>query len=637
MDKLIEMKNLIKSINEHNYKYYTLDNPEISDSEYNKMYDRLITLEKELGVVYSDSPSLVVGWTTNKNLQEEKHKIKLLSLDKTKDVHELKKFMGDKECVIMAKGDGLTIKLEYIKELIKGMTRGNGKVGEIITHNVKKFKNLPLRIPDVITVVGEGLITMDDFEKYIETLEEDDRKKTLRSFTAGTVRRLSNEETAKRGVRLLAFGTQNTNRFKTKIEELQYLENLGFEVIPYKLTSKETIEEDIEKMKTRIELLGIPYDGMVITFNDVSLYEKYGTTIKYPKYSMAFKFEDEVEETIIQDIVYEPSRNGRLTPVAVFNLIELDGSDVTRATIGSQNIFNELKLKKGDRITVCKANQIVPKIVENLDKEKYGQLIQKISVCPICGAKVIEQDCFLFCSNKHCSMRQDKKIDHFCGREGLNIKGLSEKTISSINSLGLLNNYIDLFNLKSNKEVLVNLSGFGEKKFEKLIDNIEKARNVSFNKFICGLGIPNIGVKASEDLLKININPENIFNTSLNTFVEAIGDVKGTSIYKYLNENKDMLEKLMNEFEFIEEKDEVTEENLKGLKFVITGSLETISRKDLEKIIKSKGGEVSKSISKNTSYLINNDITSTSSKNEKAKKMGILIIDEEMAKEIIGF
>ena len=440
-EKIKLIRQLVKELNKHNYLYYTLGRPILKDKEYDKLYDKLVALENELGTVYTDSPTQKVGNEILKEMKKVQHLIPLKSLEKTKDIEVVKSFIKDKECVLMLKCDGLTNKLEFSNnKLIRASSRGNGEVGEDITSNVKRYKNIPLKISEEnITITGEAVIFKDDFIEINKCLKEEDKFANPRNLVSGSVRVLNPNVTRDRKVNFLGFGILGNSKAKTKIEQLNLLEDLGFETAPYCLVNQINLEQKIKLIREEAEQKGIPYDGMVISYNDLDYCESLGDTAKYPKWAKAFKFEDEEEETALLDIIYEPSRNGVLTPVAIFKPVELEGTIVEKATLHNITILNSLKLGIGDKIKVYKANQIIPQVASNLTKSNSYKIIDK---CPVCGEKTELKGDFLYCTNEDCDCRIIKKLVHFASRNALNIKGLSEKTIEKLMNNNFITDYM---------------------------------------------------------------------------------------------------------------------------------------------------------------------------------------------------
>lgn len=637
-EKIKLIRQLIKELNKHNYLYYTLGKPILQDKEYDKLYDELVALENELGTVYTDSPTQKVGNEILKEMKKVQHLIPLKSLEKTKDIEVVKSFIKDKECVLMLKCDGLTNKLEFSNnKLIRASSRGNGEVGEDITSNVKRYKNIPLKISEEnITITGEAVIFKDDFIEINKCLKEEDKFANPRNLVSGSVRVLNPNVTRDRKVNFLGFGILGNSKAKTKIEQLNLLEDLGFETAPYCLVNQINLEQKIKLIREEAEQKGIPYDGMVISYNDLDYCESLGDTAKYPKWAKAFKFEDEEEETTLLDIIYEPSRNGVLTPVAIFKPVELEGTIVEKATLHNITILNSLKLGIGDKIKVYKANQIIPQVASNLTKSNSYKIIDK---CPVCGEKTELKGDFLYCTNEDCDCRIIKKLVHFASRNALNIKGLSEKTIEKLMNNNFITDYKSLYKLVDLKIEISNIEKLGVKSINNLLKQIEDSRNIDFYRFIYALGINNIGLETAKLIGRV-IKPNELLNVTLHDImsINGVGAVASEKFYNYIQDNKKMLQELLCEFNFnkVEEVQEVKGADLKGKIFVITGSVHIFkNRNEIKDKIELLGGKVSGSVSKNTSYLLNNDIDSNSSKNIKAKNLGTPIITEEQFLELI--
>lgn len=637
-EKIKLMRDLINKIKLNNYLYYTLAKPILQDKEYDKLYDKLIELENELGIVYPDSPTQKVGSETLKELKKVKHSTPLKSLKKTKEIEVLKNFMKNKECVLMLKCDGLTNKLEFHNnKFIQASTRGDGEIGEDITLNAKNYKNIPLKIREKdITVVGEAVIFKDDFIEINKCLREEDKFANPRNLVSGSVRVLNPNVTRDRKVNFLGFGVLDNSKIKTKIEQLNWLESLGFTTAPYCLINQNNLKQKIKFIIDEAEEKGIPYDGMVISYNDLDYCKSLGDTAKYPKWAKAFKFEDEEEETTLLDIVYEPSRNGVLTPVAIFKPVELEGTIVKKATLHNITILNSLELGIGDKIKVYKANQIIPQIASNLTKSKSYKVIDK---CPVCGGKTELRGDFLYCTNEDCDCRITKKLVHFASRNALNIKGLNEKTLEKLMNNNFITDYKSLYKLADLKLQISNIEKLGVKSVDNLLKEIEDSRNIDFYRFIYALGINNIGLETAK-LIGKAIEPNELLNVTLHDImsINGVGVVASEKFYNYIQDNKEMLQELLEEFNFNknEELKESDSVDLKGKTFVITGSVHIFkNRNEIKDKIESLGGKVSGSVSKNTNYLINNEIDSSSIKNIKAKELNVPIISEEQFLNII--
>lgn len=628
-----KMKKLINEINKHNYLYYTLGKPIIPDHEYDKLYDELVRLEEETDIIYSNSPTQKVGYELKKELEKNTLRYPLKSLDKTKDIESLKEFMGNRECVVMIKCDGLTNELNYIdNKLITATTRGNGEVGELITNNAKNYQNIPLQLCcDDVIVVGEAVIMKKDFLNLNSKLKEEDKFANPRNLVSGSVRQLNPNITRERMVSFIGFGINGKDsRYKTKERELGVLKGLGFDVTPFIKCTRENIGESIDKLKVKAESLGIPYDGMVIQYNDLSLKESLGSTSKFPRWAKAFKFEDEEAETTLRAIEYNASRNGVLTPVAVFDSVELEGTEVERASLHNINLMSEFKLGIGDEIVVFKANQIIPQVARN--NTKSGNL-RVIGECPYCKAKTQVRSGFLYCTNENCECRVTNRIAHFVSRNAMNIAGLSEKTIEKLLNGKFLTTIESLYSLKNHKEKLYCLEGMGKKSIDKLLQGIEDSKKVKDYNFLYALGIPQVGLSTAKVVCK-SMNIKDILSMKLNDFreIDALGDVASSKLYDFISEHRELVSELLNIMEFEEVKKDKAESSIRLVDkvFVITGSVNIFkNRNEIKDRIEAEGGKVAGSVSAKTSYLINNDKESSTGKNKKAKDLGITIISEE--------
>lgn len=640
-DKIKRMKELIKILNEASVSYYQKSISIMTDYEYDKLYDELVLLEGETNMVLSNSPTINVEPEVSSGLKTVEHPSPMLSLAKTKSVDELSSFLKDKEGLISWKLDGLTIVLTYENgKLISGVTRGNGIIGEVITDNVKQFSNIPLTIPfkEKLVLRGEAIIKYSDFERIKKvSLDGDKEYKNPRNLCSGSVRQLDPNITKKRHVNLIIFALikADNKEFKYKSDEFEFLKSLGFDVVEYYKVDKDSIYDRVLDFKTRVVDYDIPSDGLVLTYNDINYGLSLGTTAKFPKHSIAFKWQDETETTTLRSVDWLVSRTGLINPVAVFDPVELEGSTVSRASLHNVSILKELKLGIGDQINVYKANMIIPQVAENLTKSDNLVIPNK---CPTCGydAKIIENNDskFLYCMNDFCPGKLMKRLSLFVSRNAMDIDGISDNILNILLDEGIVTNYKDLYHLDRYKDIIINIEGFGIKSYENMINSIEKSRDVKLANFIYALGIPDIGLSRA----KIIVNAyNNDFDRICNLTLEELSDIDGIGSVvaeKWISafQNKDFLEEL-NEL-----KDEIhlhkltTNEilSLKDLSFVITGTLNNFENRDaLVEYIEDHGGKVISSVSSNTSYLINNDINSTSSKNKKAKELDIPIITEE--------
>lgn len=623
--------------------YEQEDREIMSNFEYDKLYDELKRLEEETGIVLAGSPTRNVGYEILSELPKERHESAMLSLDKTKEVTALIDWLGDKEGVLSWKMDGLTIVLTYRNgELVKAVTRGNGEVGEVVTNNAKVFKNLPLTIPyeGELIIRGEAVIRYSDFEKINALIPDADAKyKNPRNLCSGSVRQLNNEITAKRNVNFFAFSLirmDEMSRFKTMMEQFNWLKELGFDVVEEKLVTAENMEETMEYFENHIMTNDFPSDGLVLFFNDIAYGESLGRTSKFPRNGIAFKWRDEIKETTLQEIEWSASRTGLINPVAIFDPVELEGTTVSRASLHNISIMEGLELGLGDKVTVYKANMIIPQIADNLTRSGHLPIPK---ACPVCGGEtMIKQDSdvkSLYCMNPECLAKKIKSFTHFVSRDAMNIEGLSEATIEKLIAKGLIKELADIFHVKDFKEEITTMEGFGEKSFRNLVDSVERARTPILAKFIYSLGIANVGLANAKLICKeFGYDFNRVSNATAEelTLIPHIGDVIAEAFVSYFQkpENKLIIEDLLKEITF--EKEEVAEgsEKLKGLTFVITGSVEHFAnRNEVKDVIEQHGGKVTGSVTAKTNYLINNDNTSSSSKNKKAKELGIPVITEE--------
>ena len=637
------MRELIDKLNEANKAYYAEDREIMSNYEYDALYDELVKLEESTGITMSDSPTVNVGYSSVDELPKERHDKPMLSLGKTKDREELKSWLGDKEGLLSFKLDGLTIVLTYEEgRLKKAVTRGNGEVGEVITANAMVFKNVPHKISykGRLILRGEAVIKYSDFEKINSEIEDADAKyKNPRNLCSGSVRQLNNEITAKRNVYLYAFSLVEAadEDFNNSIEcQFNFLKKQGFDVVHYVRVDSSNILEEIENYSKLVTEYDIPSDGLVLTYDDIAYGESLGRTAKFPRNSIAFKWQDEIRETVLRQIEWSPSRTGLINPVAIFDPVELEGTTVSRASVHNVSIVRELKLGIGDHITVYKANMIIPQIAKNLTQS--GDLTIP-NTCPACGGetKLIKDSMAwtLNCTNPDCPAKQIKSFALFTSRDAMNMEGISENTLEKLLATGILSDFTDLYKLSNHKDVIVTLEGFGEKSYEKMIDSIEASRNTTLPRVLYALGIPGIGVANAKVICRhFEYNPEYIINADADELseVEGIGEIlaKGIVDYFALEKNKKLFCDILKELRLEEVKVDRSNDMVNGRSFVITGSLNTYANRDeLKAKIESLGGKVTGSVSAKCECLINNDVASTSSKNKKAKELGVRIISEE--------
>ena len=637
--KLNRMKELIEILNNASRLYYQYSTPIMTDFEYDKLYDELEKLEKETNTVLSNSPTQNVEPEAIDSLVKVEHPAPMLSKKKKKSISELASFLGNQEGLLSWKLDGLTIVLTYKDgKLSSGVTRGNGIIGEVITENVKKFKNIPLTIPykGTLVVRGEAVIKYSDFNKMNEELDDDSSQyKNPRNLCSGSVRQLDSKVTAKRNVNCIIFALiESEKKFKLKSEEFEWLKSLGFDVVEYHKVTSNKIEEQVLYFKNKINEYDIPSDGLVLLYNDIEYGKQLGTTAKYPKNAIAFKWQDETAETKLIDVDWLVSRTGLINPVAVFEPVELEGTIVSIASLHNVSILQGLSLGIGDTILVYKANMIIPQIADNLTQSNSLTIPNK---CPVCNheARIISSNDvkYLYCMNDFCPAKLVKRLSQFTSRNAMNIEGLSDAIINKLADEGLIKTYADIYNLKRYKNDIISFEGFGEKSYDNLINSIEKSRNVKLANFIFALGIPDIGLSRAKLICKNYSNDINkIRNLTFEELskIDGIGEIIAKEWIDTFN-NEDFikeLELLLKEVNFTDTSID-NNQPLKDLIFVITGSVNNFTNRDeLVEYIESYGGKVVKAISNNVNYLINNDITSTSTKNTKAKELGIKIISE---------
>ena len=637
--KLNRMKELIEILNNASRLYYQYSTPIMTDFEYDKLYDELEKLEKETNTILSNSPTQNVEPEAIDSLVKVEHPAPMLSLSKTKSISELASFLENQEGLLSWKLDGLTIVLTYKDgKLSSGVTRGNGIIGEVITENVKKFKNIPLTIPykGTLVVRGEAVIKYSDFNKMNEELDDDSSQyKNPRNLCSGSVRQLDSKVTAKRNVNCIIFALiESEKKFKLKSEEFEWLKSLGFDIVEYHKVTSNNLEEQVLYFKNKINEYDIPSDGLVLLYNDIEYGKQLGTTAKYPKNAIAFKWQDETAETKLIDVDWLVSRTGLINPVAVFEPVELEGTIVSRASLHNVSILQGLSLGIGDTILVYKANMIIPQIADNLTQSNSLTIPNK---CPVCNheARIISSNDvkYLYCMNDFCPAKLVKRLSQFTSRNAMNIEGLSDAIINKLADEGLIKTYADIYNLKRYKNDIISFEGFGEKSYDNLINSIEKSRNVKLANFIFALGIPDIGLSRAKLICKNYSNDINkIRNLTFEELskIDGIGEIIAKEWIDTFN-NEDFikeLELLLKEVNFTDTSID-NNQPLKDLIFVITGSVNNFTNRDeLVEYIESYGGKVVKAISNNVNYLINNDITSTSTKNTKAKELGIKIISE---------
>lgn len=646
-DKITRMKELISILNKASELYYQKNTIMMTDYEYDHLYDELVELEKETNMTLSNSPTINVEPEISSSLKQVEHPSPMLSLAKTKKVSELENFLGDKEGLLSWKLDGLTIVLTYEDgKLISGVTRGTGIIGELVTENVKQFKNVPLTIPykGRLVLRGEAIIKYSDFNRMNEELGDGSSQyKNPRNLCSGSVRQLDSSITAKRCVNCIIFALieSSTNISNLKSECFDWLKNQGFEVVEHYKVTKNTVKEQVLMFKEKVKEYDIPSDGLVITYDDIAYGNSLGTTAKFPKHSLAFKWKDETVATTLRKVDWLVSRTGLINPVAVFDPVELEGTIVSRASVHNVSILEGLKLGIGDTIMVYKANMIIPQIASNSTQSGNLEIPDR---CPVCGSKasiISNSDVkYLYCMNDFCKAKLIKRLSLFVSRNAMNIDGISDMILNKLITEKIINNYKDLYHLDRYKDKIIAFDGFGEKSYSNMINSIEKSRHVKLANFIYALGIPDIGFSRAK-LICNHFN--NDFNKISNLTYEELSNIPGVGdviAKEWIDtfSNPDFIEELKELKEEIDIPKASTNSNkdLDGLTFVITGSLNKFTNRDtMIEFIEEHGGKVVTSISSKVNYLINNDITSTSTKNNKAKELGISIIDEDKFLELI--
>ena len=644
-----KMKELGEKLREASRAYYQEDREIMSNVEYDALYDTLSALEKETGIVLAESPTVNVGYEAVEQLPKEEHERPMLSLDKTKEREALREFIGEHPTLLSWKLDGLTIVLTYENgELIKAVTRGNGIVGEVITNNARVFKNIPLKISfkGRLVLRGEAIITYSDFEKINETIGDADAKyKNPRNLCSGSVRQLNNEITAKRNVRFYAFSLVSAEGvdFRNSREvQFRWLNEQGFEVVEYRKVTAGTLDEAMDYFAEAVTTNDFPSDGLVALYDDIAYGESLGTTAKFPRNAMAFKWADEMRDTRLLEIEWSPSRTGLINPVAIFEPVELEGTTVSRASVHNISIMKELKLGIGDTIRVYKANMIIPQIAENLTGSGNASIPH---TCPACGQETVvkkenDVEC-LFCVNPECPAKKIKSFGLFTSRDAMNIDGLSEATLEKFIARGFIHDFGDIFEISRYKDEIVEMEGFGQKSYDNLMESLERAKETTLPRVIYSLGIANIGLANAKVICRHFDNDlDRIRHASLEEVsdIDTIGPVIAGNLVAYFRDedNNRRLDHLMS-FLHIQEDSPKQEQIFEGMNFVITGSLVHFgNRSEAKELIESLGGKVTGSVTKKTNYLINNDIQSNSSKNKKARELGIPILSEEDFRKLAG-
>ena len=649
MNKTDRIKELVEILNEASKVYYSGTDEIMSNYEYDKLYDELVALEEETGIRMAQSPTGKVGYEVLSELPKEKHESSMLSLDKTKSVEALADFIGSQTAVLSWKLDGLTVVLTYENgELIKAVTRGNGEVGEVITPNAKVFKNVPLMIPfkGKLVLRGEAIITYSDFEKINAVIENDsDKYKNPRNLCSGSVRQLNSEVTAGRNVKLMAFSlisAEDVDFSNSRVAQYEWLKEQGFDVVEYKVVKSDSVSDTVKWFSEAIKTNDFPSDGLVLMYDDIAYGESLGTTAKFPRNAIAFKWADETAETVLREIEWSASRTGLINPVAIFDPVELEGTTVSRASVHNVSIVRELKLGIGDRITVYKANMIIPQIGENLTGS--NNLIIPCE-CPVCGGEtrvMASQGAeSLYCTNPMCQAKQIKSFEHFVTRNAMNIDGISEQTLEKFISSGFIKEFKDLYHLDKFENEITEMEGFGKKSYDNIIASVNNSRTTTLAKVIYGLGIAGIGLANAKLICRefedevdvvVNVTAEQLLD------IAGIGDVLANAFCSYFadDDNRRKFMELLEELD-LQKEERNMESGISGKVFVITGSVNHFANRDeLKALIESMGAKVTGSVTNKTDYLINNDTTSNSSKNKKAKELNIPIISEDDFLELIG-
>lgn len=672
-DKILRMKELHRELLAASRAYYQESREIISNFEYDRLYDELLELEKETGTVLAGSPTQKVGYEVLSELPKEAHEAPMLSLDKTKEVPVLQEWLGSQKGLLSWKLDGLTIVLTYEGgELVKAVTRGNGEIGEVITNNAKVFSNVPLRIPyqGQLILRGEAIIKYSDFARINEEIEDVDAKyKNPRNLCSGSVRQLNNEITAKRSVNFEAFmlvravgpeaaaiagdavaeaglpddGTDHGRFHNSRKEQFEWLKTQGFDVVEYKEVTAATLPDAVAEFAEAIQSYDIPSDGLVLLMDDIAYGDALGRTAKFPRNSIAFKWADEIRETTLREIEWSASRTGLINPVAIFDPVELEGTTVSRASVHNISIMEALELGVGDTITVYKANMIIPQIAENLTRS--GNIVIP-KICPVCGGETqirqMNDVKSLYCTNPDCQAKKIKSFSLLVSRDALNIDGLSEATLEKFIAAGFIHSYADMFHLDRHKEAIVSMEGFGEKSYENLMAAVKKASHTNLVRVVYGIGVAGIGLANAKMLCRaFGYDFERMRHATAEelTAVDGIGDVLADAWIDYFasEKNREAVDGLLAELTIENEAENTEAAIFAGMTFVITGSVEHFAnRKELQAAIEARGGKATGSVTAKTTYLINNDVTSNSSKNKKAKELGIPIISEQDFLSMMG-
>lgn len=649
MNRSDRIKELVDTLNKAAKVYYSGTDEIMSNLEYDRLYDELKALEDETGIVLAGSPTHKVGYETLSELPKEEHERPMLSLDKTKSVEELAAFAGMHKSLLSWKLDGLTVVVTYRDgELYKAVTRGNGYVGEVITPNARVFVNLPAKIPykGELVIRGEAIITYSDFERINRSIEEDENKyKNPRNLCSGSVRQLNNRITAERNVRLIAFAlirADGVDFGNSRQKQFEWLKGQGFEVVEYKIVDETSVADAVEYFSKAITDNDFPSDGLVLLYDDIAYGESLGTTAKFPRNAIAFKWADEMAITRLKCVEWSASRTGLINPVAVFEPVELEGTTVSSASVHNVSIVRELKLGYNDEIKVYKANMIIPQIAENITG---SATIEIPEVCPVCGGptgiKKANDTESLYCLNPDCQAKHIKRFEHFVSRNALNIDGISSQTLEKFIDRGFIKNYTDLYHLNNYEDEIVGMDGFGRKSYDNIIESVEKSRTVTLDHVIYALGIGGIGLANARLVSRhCNEDPETVADITIEELmsIDGIGDVLAQSFREYFDDvnNRRLYNELLAELKLQKEVRD-TSSPVAGKTFVITGSVNHFTNRDeLKAFIETLGGKTTGSVSAKTDYLINNDVTSNSSKNKKARELGIPVISEEEFIKLTG-
>lgn len=641
-EKKQRMTELVDLLNQAGRAYYQEAREIMSNFEYDRLYDELLSLEEELQTTLAASPTVHVGYEVVSELPKERHERPMLSLDKTKEVGRLKEFLGDQTALLSWKMDGLTIVLTYRDgALFKAVTRGNGEIGEVVTNNARVFKNIPLKIPyqGELILRGEAVIRYDDFKRINEEIEDVDAKyKNPRNLCSGSVRQLNNEITAKRNVRFYAFSLVRADGVdfeNSRRRQMEWLKEQGFETVEYHMVNTGTIEEEVAWFADQIQKNEVPSDGLVLLYDDIAYGQSLGSTAKFPRDSFAFKWADEIRETTLRKIEWSPSRTGLINPVAIFDPVELEGTTVSRASVHNISIMEELELGIGDQIQVYKANMIIPQIAENLTRSGVRDIPE---TCPVCAGKTEVRQILnakaLYCTNPQCQAKQIKAFSLFVSRDAMNIDGLSEATMEKLIGKGFIHEFADIYHLDDHREEIREMEGFGEKSCQNLLDSIEASRETTFSRLLYALGIENVGVATAKLICRqFDDDPEKIADADREALsqIPGIGDVIAGTFTEYFQdqEKRIQFENLLKEVH-LQKEERQEQQSFAGINFVVTGSVTHFkNRNEVKEEIEKRGGKVTGSVTSKTNYLINNDTESTSSKNRKAKELGIPIISEE--------